>query len=226
MSEMIYQDLGAKLRSYRKIQQITLQKLSEVLNKSVATISKYEKGEIAVDLEVLIDWCRFLNVDVATLLPGTKKTGQDEQRYAGSFADRLYLYSYLGHKNKLHLDVIEIDNDSMRATLYVDVAEVSNISGSNFIYSGKVIYSDVSTGFVFFNTLPPFDMITFNMPTLSEEQAYRIGMMSSMTFTYQNIAIKMLASSTPVTDKEFLQNKLQLSKEELRSIKQMNLFKI
>lgn len=226
VSDKFYQNLGAKLRVYRKIQQITLKQLSEALSKSLATVSKYEKGEIVVDLEVLIDWCRYLNVDIATLLPSSKETETDKQRYAGNYIDRLYLYSYMGHKNKLHIDVIEIDNTKMRATLYLDVADVSNIYESSFIYFGEVIYSDISINFVFFNASPPFDMLTFSMPTLSEEQDYRIGMMSSMTFTYQNIAIKVLASCAPVTDKTFLIEKLQLSGEEFRNMKQLNFFKI
>ncbi len=44
---------------------------------SIATISKYEKGEIAVALETLIDWCRYLNVVISSLLPGTCKENTD-----------------------------------------------------------------------------------------------------------------------------------------------------
>lgn len=225
MQNMLYENLGTRLRAHRKAQQLTLKQLAGALHKSLATVSKYEKGEIAVDLETLVDWCEYLNVDIASLLPGTEKTDLQSQRYTGSYEERLYLYSYLGHKNKIHLDVIENDNVAMKSVFYLGVTDVNDLSTCRFIYSGSVTYSDSSTGFVFFNTAPPFDMMTLSLPTLSE-QDYRIGMLSSITFAYQNIAIKVLASRVPLTDKEALVEKLMLSQEELTHIRQMNFFKI
>lgn len=224
MPNGFYKNLGAKLRAYRKTRQITLQQLSNALNKSVATISKYEKGEIAVDLEILIDWCRFLNIDIASLLPGTQRETSDLERYQKHYIDRLYLYSFMGHKNKIHFDAIENDNTTMKSTLYLDVHDADDIYSCGFVYSGRVIYSDISTSFVFFNTSPPFDMVTCSMPTLSESQDCRIGMLSSISFYYRNIAIKVLASKTPVSDQDFLMEKLLLTQDELKDFKQFNFF--
>ncbi|MCI9181019.1 MAG: helix-turn-helix transcriptional regulator [Lachnospiraceae bacterium] len=224
MSNLFYKNLGTKLHACRKSQQITLQQLSGELCKSIATISKYEKGEIAVDLETLIDWCRFLNVDISSLLPGTHKEEGNTSRYHQHFIEQLYLYSYLGHKNKIHLDVIKVDNTTTSATLYLDVPDASDIYHCSFVYSGKVIYSDVSISFVFFNMAPPFDMITFSMPALSEHSQYKIGMLSSITFYYQNIAIKVLVSETPMDNRNFLLEKLQFSPDDVKRIKQFNSF--
>ena len=41
-----YTTLGKKLRARRRTKHMTLSDLSKKLNKSVATISKYEKGEV------------------------------------------------------------------------------------------------------------------------------------------------------------------------------------
>lgn len=224
LSNLLYKNLGTKLHACRKSQQITLQQLSSVLCKSIATISKYEKGEIAVDLETLIDWCRYLNVDISSLLPGTRKENDNTNRYRQHFIERLYLYSYLKHKNKIHLDVIEVDNTTMNATLYLDVPDASDIYHCSFVYSGKIIYSDVSVSFVFFNMAPPFDMATFSLPTLSENSQYKFGMLSSFSFYYQNIAIKALASETPITDSDSLLDKLRFSQDDIKKIKQFNFF--
>ena len=224
MSTTLYQTLGARLRACRKARQITLQQLSKALNKSVATISKYETGEIAVDLEVLIDWCRFLNIDIASLLPGTQREAADSERYQKHYIDRLYLYSFMGHKNKIHFDVIENDNISKKSNFYLGVQDACDIYTCDFVYSGNVVYSDLSTSFVFFNTSPPFDMMTFSMPTLSENQNYKIGMLSSISFSYRNIAIKVLACRTPVSDQDFLMEKLLLTPNEIKDFKQFNFF--
>ena len=55
MDHSFYETLGLKLRTYRKAKQLTLSDLAKVLNKSLATVGKYEKGEISIDLEVLRD---------------------------------------------------------------------------------------------------------------------------------------------------------------------------
>lgn len=66
--------------------------------------------------------------------------------------------------------------------------------------------------------VPPFDMITFSMPALSEDLQYKLGMLSSITFYYQNIAIKVLASETSIADRNFILDKLQFLRMTLKEL--------
>lgn len=66
-----YTTLGKKLRARRRTKHMTLSDLSKKLNKSVATISKYEKGEVLISIDTLVDICQILNIDIASLLPIT-----------------------------------------------------------------------------------------------------------------------------------------------------------
>ena len=52
MSEL-NREIGGLIRNYRKAKNLTQDELSEKICKSKSTISKYEKGEIAVDIETL-----------------------------------------------------------------------------------------------------------------------------------------------------------------------------
>ena len=52
-----YTTLGKKLRARRRTKHMTLSDLSKKLNKSVATISKYEKGEVLISIDTLVDIC-------------------------------------------------------------------------------------------------------------------------------------------------------------------------
>ena len=63
-----YTTLGKKLRARRRTKHMTLSDLSKKLNKSVATISKYEKGEVLISIDTLVDICQILNIDIASLL--------------------------------------------------------------------------------------------------------------------------------------------------------------
>lgn len=52
MSE-IRRHIGHRIRMYRKVQGLTLQQLADMIHKSRATVSKYETGEIAIDVDTL-----------------------------------------------------------------------------------------------------------------------------------------------------------------------------
>ena len=47
----INDEIGKKIRKLRKNKNITLEELSSLIHKSKSTISKYEKGEISIDIE-------------------------------------------------------------------------------------------------------------------------------------------------------------------------------
>jgi len=226
MSYSFYKAISMRLRSYRKAKHLTLKDLSMALNKSLATVGKYETGEITADLETLIEWCRFLNVDLSTLLPSTH-TIQDSNyiaRYRNHFIDRLYIYYFKGGENRIHTCVIENNNLTLSSTLYFDITSIENIYHAPFVYSGAVRYTDTSTSFVFFNSAPPFDMLTINIPFIQNSSKYKFGPMTTITFFYQKVAIKVLASEHPVPDTSSLFDILQLTADDVRTIRKTNFF--
>lgn len=54
--------IGEKIKSLRKYKKITQKQLSELIDKNVRTIQKYESGEIIPPLEMLIEISVVLNV--------------------------------------------------------------------------------------------------------------------------------------------------------------------
>lgn len=67
MSEL-NREIGGLIRNYRKAKNLTQDELSEKICKSKSTISKYEKGEIAVDIETLYEIADAIGVHVEQLL--------------------------------------------------------------------------------------------------------------------------------------------------------------
>lgn len=227
-NSLFYTTIGARLRAFRKARKVTLAQLSKLLNKSISTISKYETGEIAVDLETLIDFCRCLDIDIHSLLPDTRTSRRDllAERYMSHFVDRLYVYWFKGGENRIHISAIENDNSTFHSTFYFDIKSTQNIYESDYIYSGSLSYSDTSSDYVFYNIMPPYDMLTLSIPTVSKEQTYRISLLTSITFFYQRVAIKCLTSQTPVASMEFLTEKLQVTAEETKMLKSTNFFTV
>lgn len=67
MSE-INKQVGAHIRVFRKKRGLTLDELAEIIHKSKSTISKYEKGEITVDIETLYEIADAVQVHAEQLL--------------------------------------------------------------------------------------------------------------------------------------------------------------
>ena len=67
MSE-ISTSIGCSIRSFRKNRKMTLVELAKLINKSKATVSKYEKGEIVIDIETLYDIASALGLHIHQLL--------------------------------------------------------------------------------------------------------------------------------------------------------------
>lgn len=59
--------VGSRIRSYRRQRKMTLQQLADIIHKSRASVSKYETGEITLDIETLYDISRALDVSVYQL---------------------------------------------------------------------------------------------------------------------------------------------------------------
>ena len=59
--------VGQRIQFFRKLKGFTQQQLADAIGKSKATVSKYEKGEISIDVETLNDISQVLGISLAQL---------------------------------------------------------------------------------------------------------------------------------------------------------------
>lgn len=59
--------IGRRIRQFRRMQGLTLQQMAEQLNKSKATMSKYESGDIILDVETLSSIADLLQISISQL---------------------------------------------------------------------------------------------------------------------------------------------------------------
>ena len=95
--------VGAQIRRYRKNRQMTLQQLADRIHKSRASVSKYETGEVSLDIVTLTEIARVLEVQPGQLvdLPVQEEEGArlpSANSVISPFfqARRLYFYFYDG----------------------------------------------------------------------------------------------------------------------------------
>ena len=84
----ISHEIGLKIRYYRKNRQMTVDQLAEAICKSKSCVSKYENGQIAVDLPTLYDIAAALDVGVTQLLylPPSQRNGTTAGEVPAFFA--------------------------------------------------------------------------------------------------------------------------------------------
>lgn len=63
----INQHVGRRIRMYRKSRRLTLQQLADRIHKSKSSVSKYETGEITLDIETLAEISEVLQVSIHQL---------------------------------------------------------------------------------------------------------------------------------------------------------------
>ena len=64
----VNEHIGGRIRMYRKARGMTLQQLADSIHKSRASVSKYENGEITLDVETLFEIAQVLMVSPSQLM--------------------------------------------------------------------------------------------------------------------------------------------------------------
>ncbi len=233
--EDIKKYVGKRIRSYRKELGITLQQLADIIHKSRATVSKYENGEISIDLETLKDISEALNTDIGRLVDYLPEKNvyavrQNELNSKSPFyqAERLYFYYYDGRYNRLKDGVIHIhktsnDNGTYSATFHISYVTANGRVCNNY-YSGKVIYSDMLIRFSFvnqYNTLEEDLLYIFNP---LEPRDYTEGLLCGIsTADLMPCAFKCIVTLTPQLMDDNLKSHLLITPQELRRWQRLNM---
>ena len=55
LQKTLYNHVGSRIRFYRKLKNMTQDQLAAAIHKSESTLSKYESGQIAIDVGSLYD---------------------------------------------------------------------------------------------------------------------------------------------------------------------------
>ena len=225
--------VGEKIREIRKNRRYTLQDLGKIVHRSKATLSKYENGEIVLDIETLFDMARALRVSIFSLLdlPVDAETvcPRKENDHACCCKDIfsypiLYLYYYNGEHKCIRRGVIETDIENGKAKFYLDTVSLSDYRRCCQVYVGQVRSYSFYTRMVFRNEITPPDMITMVFPSMLNCQTFLIGQVFAMTVATQPICVKALvANHEMIEDREF-KTMLQITPQEIKNIKRLNYF--
>lgn len=227
--------IGSRIRHYRKGQGMTLQQLADRIHKSRATMSKYETGEITLDIDTLYEIGAALHIGINQLTDYRPQTPEGVAPYPNLTgkspffqADRLYFYFYDGRYKRLKDGVIDIirPNDhtqDCRASLSISSVTATGRS-SDIYYTGKVVYSDMLIRFSFvnqYNTLEEDLLYIFNPLELRD---FTEGLLCGISSAdLMPCAFKCLVTLTPQEHTDAFKQHLLFTKEELQRWQKLNM---
>lgn len=229
---LVNKHVGGKIRSHRKSMGITIQQLAERVFKSRATVAKYETGEIALDMPTLFSIASALNITPNQLIDYRLPTKESQPTATTALktfhnAAELFFYFYDGRYKRLKHGIINIHperiDNQQTATLTISVVTPTGKS-SEIYYLGNVTYSDRLIRFSFinqYNTLEESLLYIFNPLELRDST---FGMLCGISSAdMRPCAFKCLVTLTEQESSDNLKAQLQLTKEELRISKKLNM---
>lgn len=228
----IRQEIGCKIRSFRKARGMTLDDLAAGICRSKSTLSKYEKGEIALDVETLYEIAQVLRIHVEQLLcPNVLKEPSDPLNKVPGFfrgLTKFYAYAYDGRSNQILRSVYEVSSPTeehrYRVSMYLNFSDFSNYQHCENSYSGYIEHFSAVTNIVMTNQSSPMEH-AFAQILASYLDAPTIwGLFCSLsTRPMMPVTAKMLYSKKQLAETEKLVRQLKVNREDIRLLKLYNM---
>ncbi len=232
----INQLVGSRIRNYRKMKKMTLQQLADQIHKSRATVSKYETGEITLDIETLCEISSVLDISLSSLVdyrtePEVRAVPPADYSGESPFfrAERLYFYFYDGRYHRLKEAVIDIrknivDSDGCCDARMAIRSSTSSGLSREIYYNGSVLYSDMLIRFSFVNCYNKLEQDLLYIFNPLELRDYTEGLLCGISSAdLMPCAFKCLVTLNPRADYETLRQHLLLTPKELRRWQKLNM---
>lgn len=234
MSE-ISVDVGKRIRNYRTQRNLTLTDLSEMIGKSPSTISKYENGQISIDIETLYDLAKAFSIHVEQLLHIKRDTPQvgAKETIPAFFKNvvQFYSYSYDGRNNKLMRCVYDVssqlDTNKFNIMLYMNYENFDKYQICENIYHGTIEHFDAVTNIHLTNQDTPMERASIQILASYLDASTKWGLWTGLSSRpMMPVATKMLYTRERLVEDQQLIETLKISKEDIRLMKLFNMFSV
>ena len=231
----INKEIGNRIRIYRKFRSMTQEELAQKILKSKATISKYEKGEIAFDIQTLYDIADILSLNIEQLLwydPRPKKSAINKNIPAFfQGVNRFYGYIYDGRNDSLLRCVFDILNQTeegaYKIMMYMNYTDIEHYQICENTYYGFMEHWDSLTTILITNQHLAMEKATIQILASSLDYNEKMGLWTGLsTRPLMPVSTKILLSNSLIKEDKELIEKLKVSKEDIKNMKRYNMFPV
>jgi transcriptional regulator with XRE-family HTH domain len=221
--------VGTRIKHFRKAQNLTIEDLARIINKSKSAVSKYENGQISIDIETLKDIADALKINVSQIIYYTPRENLELTYQSKLFNGAEKLYIYYCNRNRLikcflqlHYDEI---NDETKAWYYLDLENYSSYIDSKYAYTGNIISYESLTYFMLQNNTSPLERIYLCVHNPLGKNTYTVGLATGIHVESMSpLAMRILVSKSPIKDEQFINDILKITKEDIKYLKETSMF--
>lgn len=234
MSE-ISSEIGKHIRNHRKMRGMTLEQMSKRILKSVSTISKYETGEISLDMETLYEIADALRVHVEQLLyirpdRTTIELGHSQPAFFNGLS-QFYSYLFDGRNHQLTRCVFDVlsqtEKNQHKLMMYMNFQNYGNYQDCENTYWGYIEHYDAMTSISLTNQDTPMEKVQIQILASYLDSDTKWGLFTGFSSRpMMPIAIKMLFSKKRLPENDDLIGLLKVSKEDIRLFKLYNMLTV
>ena len=220
----ITREVGSRIRYARKSRGMSMDELAQAIYKTRSAISKYENGQISVDIATLYDIANALKVSIYDLLHrNTPDIGQEYNAEVPAFfrnVSQLYMYFFDGRINRAQCTVIDIfpgeRSSQAEVLMYMNVKDLAHYQICESTFRGTLLFE---------NNDMPMDkyQIGIPQPYMDDDRKWILTYGISCRPLMPSAA-KRLLSKTPLPIDKALIQELMISKEDIRLMKHYNMF--
>ncbi len=222
-------ELGSRIRLYRQAKGISLAALSELVGKSKATLSKYENGEITIDIETLFSIADALEVVPVQLLQGVAPSAP---KYTGDCDGTVHQYLYIydgvaGRVTKSLLETTYHKEQPPMVTFFYNLPDFENPERCKALYYGTLHVHDIITNYSLQNQSTGYESVFMCLIRPFGSSDRQVGLISGIAASKRlPMSAKVVLCDEIQEETEEFINSLILTKDDFRVIRRSNAFMI
>ncbi len=222
----IQRHVGENIRKFRLANGLSLEDVAAKIYKSKSTISKYEKGTISLDIGTLGEIANALDIHPAQLLT-TPTPVKDAPLQQGLMED-VYMYSYDGKGKRIIKSVIERyvtdEPNVFSIQLFYDVPNKKQLSDCAILYQGTSTKYEVLENYSLENSQHKIEQIWLSCIGGLSQSQIQVGFLAGLLNATLLPAVRKVVVSPDALSEEDLMEHLIFTKEDLQTIKKLNIF--
>ncbi|MFZ5967464.1 MAG: helix-turn-helix domain-containing protein [Bacillota bacterium] len=228
-------EIGKRIRNFRKKRKMTIEELAQMICKSKATVSKYEKGEIVLDIVTLYDIANALQLHVEQLLyckperTTITTSGINPAFFNG--LSQFYSYVFDGRTNQIMKCVFDVLSEAgesrYKIMMYMNFKDYDHYQNCENTYWGYIEHYDALTNIIMRNKDTSMEQITISILASFLDSDTKWGLFFGISSRpMMPVAVKMLFSKKILKEDENLVKQLKISREDIRLLKLYNMLSV
>lgn len=228
MEQDINHRIGEKIRYYRKARGYTLTAFAGILHRSKSALSKYERGEVSIDIHTLNEIANALGIPLVQLIDDGGMAAAPALFHPAERPPEkpqlFYCYMWGGH-DKAYLSRHVLLLGESTGVLYSEIESEEHYQRCKYYYTGEVRQTETFCRVFLVNPIHRDDLAIIEFQRPLNNNSLTFGFLASFSIGINfPIATRILLSAHRISNEAKLRELLPFSKEDWKSYKLRNAF--